>query len=193
MTDTTELEKEKHTKLLKRKMECWREVILPLYSILLWEQSWYPGLIVGFTTTLFFLIWFLEPTLLTLISMALLILALVDYLVPTLTSAFCNPNNWTGQKEKKLNKICQNLAIAILQLQSLWRSLVQTRNDRPNIYYGVTTFCLILFAWIGNVINNLLLFYLAVNGILLAPGLKYEGRAQNAMKFAYNYLAHRFS
>ena len=40
-------------KQLKRRMECWREVILPLNSILLWERSWYPGLILGITTIIF--------------------------------------------------------------------------------------------------------------------------------------------
>lgn len=178
-------------KQLKRKMECWREVILPLNSILLWERSWYPGLIVGLTTTIFFMIWMMEPALLTLISMCLLVLALVDYLVPTVASVFCTANNWTGQKEKKLNEICQNLSSTILQLQSTWRSIVQTRNDRPNIYYGVTTISLVLFAWIGNTINNLFLFYIAVNAILLAPGLRHKGRAQSAIKFAYDYFTHR--
>ena len=43
-------------KQLKRRMECWREVILPLNSILLWERSWYPGLILGITTTIFLLV-----------------------------------------------------------------------------------------------------------------------------------------
>lgn len=178
-------------KQLKRKMECWREVILPLNSILLWERSWYPGLIVGLTTTIFFVVWMMEPSLLTLISMCLLVLALVDYLVPTLASVFCTPNNWTGQKEKKLNEICQNLSSAILQLQTVWRSIVQMRNDRPNIYYGVTTISLVLFAWIGDTIDNLFLFYVAVNAILLAPGLRHKGRAQSALKFAYDYFTRR--
>lgn len=178
-------------KQLKRRMECWREIILPLNSILLWERSWYPGLILGFTNFLFLLIWFMEPALLTVISVCLLVVALVDYFVPILSSAFFSTNSWTGQKERKLEEICQNLSVAILQLQGLGKTMLNARNNRPNIYYGSTTLCLVLLAWLGSTINNLFLIYLAVNAILLAPGLRHKGRAQQAIKFIYNYLMHR--
>ncbi|XP_076176501.1 ADP-ribosylation factor-like 6 interacting protein 1 [Ptiloglossa arizonensis] len=190
MTDSAGTEREKHMKQLKRRMECWREVILPLNSILLWERSWNPGLIVGITSTIFFLIWVLEPALLTIISISLLVLALIDYLVPPLTSFLCTVNSWTGQKEKKLNEICQNLSVTILQLQSLWRSMLQTRNDRPHVYYAGIITCLIICTWIGSTINNLLLFYIAVNTILLMPGLRHKGRAMSAITFVRDYLSH---
>ncbi|XP_070150445.1 ADP-ribosylation factor-like protein 6-interacting protein 1 isoform X4 [Polyergus mexicanus] len=162
MTDDGTIEKEKHMKQLKRKMECWREIILPLNSILLWERSWHPGLIVGLVTIIFCIIWILEPTLLTMISICLLIFALVDYLAPILTSILCNVQSWTGQKEKKLIE-----------------------------YYSATILCLILFAWIGNTVNNLFLLYIIVNAILLTPGFRHKGRARWAMRYAYNHLIYR--
>lgn len=67
------------------------------------------------------------------ISMCLLILALVDYLVPILTSILCNAQSWTGQKEKKLIEICQNLSTTMMQIQSTWASIAKIRHDRPNI------------------------------------------------------------
>lgn len=175
-------------------------------------------------------IWILEPALLTMISVFLLIFALVDYLVPILTSVLCNAQNWTGQKEKKLIEICQNLSVTILQVQGAWMSVSKIRHDRPNIvsefisktiqsikkefvfifvfifhkrssqftgylpifigylidyyfhisknknlhvtfflflfssqYYSATILLLILFAWIGNTVNNLLLLYIIGN------------------------------
>lgn len=165
-------------------------------------------------------IWILEPALLTMISVFLLIFALVDYLVPILTSVLCNAQNWTGQKEKKLIEICQNLSVTILQVQGAWTSVSKIRHDRPNIvseiisktmqsikkelffifvfvflpifigylidyyfhisknknlhvtfflfllssqYYSATILFLILFAWIGNTVNNLLLLYIIGN------------------------------
>lgn len=175
-------------KQLKRSMECWREVILPLNSILLWEKSWYPGLIFGVTSTIFFLIWMLEPALLRIISVSLLVLALVDYLVPPLTGFLCAFNPWTGQKEKKLNEICQNLSATILQLQSLWRIMLNTRNDRPNVYYATIISCLVVCIWIGNTINNLLLLYLAVTVILLMPGFRHKVRSVPFLTFLPDYL-----
>lgn len=131
------------------------------------------------------MIWMLEPALLTLISLSLLVLALVDYFVPTIISIFCTADSWTGQKEKKLNEICHNLSEAILRSQSLWTSVVTMRNSRPNLvsfyrrrylyklfvnsysviysllqYYGTIMIFLVFFAWLGNTINNLLLSYI---------------------------------
>lgn len=175
-------------KQLKRKMECWREVVLPLNSILLWEKPWYPALILGFTTTVFCMVWILEPALLTLISLTLLVLTLVDYFVPTIISIWCTADSWTGQKEKKLNEICYNLSEAVLQLQNVWTSVINIRNGRPNFFYGMIILSLTLFAWIGNTINNLLLSYIAVNAILLTPGFRYKGRALSAVQYIHNYI-----
>ncbi|XP_020282753.1 ADP-ribosylation factor-like protein 6-interacting protein 1 [Pseudomyrmex gracilis] len=191
MTDDGTIDKEKHMKQLKRKMESWREIILPLYSILLWERSWYPGLIFGFVTMVFCTIWILEPPLLTMISMCLLIFALVDYLVPTLTSFLCNAQSWTGQKEKKLIEICQSLSDAILEIQRVWASLSRIRHNRPNLYYSAVIFCLILFAWIGNSINNLLLFYILVNSFLLTPGFRHTGFARWLVQYVYDHVTRR--
>ncbi|XP_014483157.1 PREDICTED: ADP-ribosylation factor-like protein 6-interacting protein 1 [Dinoponera quadriceps] len=191
MTDNGTAEQEKHMKQLKRRMECWREVILPLYSVLLWERRWYPGLILGSVTTIFCIIWILEPSLLAIISISLLILALVDYLVPILTSLFCNAQSWTGQKEKKLIEICQSLSATMAQIESIWTSAARIRLDRPNIYYCTTIVCLFLLAWVTNTVNNLLLLYILVNVILLTPGLRHKGRARWAVKYAYNRLIRR--
>ncbi|XP_017787755.1 PREDICTED: ADP-ribosylation factor-like protein 6-interacting protein 1 [Habropoda laboriosa] len=190
MSDSTSIEREKYTKQLKRRMECWREVILPLNSILLWDRSWYPGLIFAITTTIFFLIWMLEAAVLTIISISLLVLALVDYIVPPLTSFLCPVDSWTGQKEKKLNEICQNLSTVILQLQHLWKSMLKTRNDRPNVYYAGIITCLIVCIWIGSTINNLLLLYIAVNALLLMPGLRHKGRAISSISFVLVHLSY---
>ncbi|OAD58703.1 ADP-ribosylation factor-like protein 6-interacting protein 1, partial [Eufriesea mexicana] len=181
---------EKHMKQLKRRMECWREVILPLNSILLWERYWYPGLIVGITNIIFFFIWMLEPAILTIISVSLLILALIDYLVPPVLSLLSPANKWTGQKERKLNEICQNLSVIILQLQNLWKLMLKTRNDRPHVYYAGIITCLIVCIWIGSTVNNLLLFYIAVNTLLLLPGFRHNGRALSFISYVRVALSH---
>ncbi|XP_018406895.1 PREDICTED: ADP-ribosylation factor-like protein 6-interacting protein 1 [Cyphomyrmex costatus] len=193
MTDDGAAEREKHMKQLKRRLECLRELILPLNSILLWERSWHPGLIVGFITMVFCSVWILQPSLLTAISLCLITFALGDYFVPTFTSILCDAQSWTGQKEKKLTEICQNLSTTILQLQSARTSLSKFRHDRPNIYYSVTILFLILFAWIGSTIDNLLLLYITVMAVVLMPGLRHKGRARWAVKYVYNNLIRRHS
>ncbi|XP_015111549.1 ADP-ribosylation factor-like protein 6-interacting protein 1 [Diachasma alloeum] len=184
-------EKEKCMKQLKRRMEPWREAVLPINSVILWEKSWYPGLILGVTTTLFLFIWVLEPAFVTIISISLLLAALIDYLVPVLSSTFISSTAWTGQKEKKLEEICLNLSEMIIQTQNAWKYLLNARNNRPTIYYGSITLGLSLLAWLGNIVNNLLLMYLIVSISLLLPGLKHKGRVQSALTYIYKYLMHQ--
>ncbi|XP_046736603.1 ADP-ribosylation factor-like protein 6-interacting protein 1 [Diprion similis] len=188
MPDTPAVEKDKQMKQLKRCMECWREVILPLNSILLWEQSWHPGLILGLTTSIFLLMWFMEPAILTVISVGLLLMALGDYLGPILISTFCSTNSWTGQKERKLDEICQRLSNAITQLQSIWKTALWARTNHANMYYGVITAVLLGLALIGNTVNNLFLMYVIVNSLLLLPGLRHNGRMQQPIKLLCSYL-----
>ncbi|XP_033207032.1 ADP-ribosylation factor-like protein 6-interacting protein 1 [Belonocnema kinseyi] len=191
MTEISCAEKEKYAKQLKRRMECWREIILPLHSVLFWERPWYPGLIVGLVTLFFSLIWILEPAMLTMLAISLLIAALIDYLVPVVSSTFFSANSWTGKKERKLDDICQRLSVTIFRLQNAWNILWNTRNNRPNFYYGSLSIFLLLLAWIGNAVNNLLLIYVIAIFLLLTPGLRYKHRGQSAIKSIYNQVLHR--
>ena len=44
------------TEHIKEMMKEWREIVLPLHSILIWRQNFYPSLIVGLVTALFLLV-----------------------------------------------------------------------------------------------------------------------------------------
>jgi hypothetical protein len=168
-------EQDKRVKQLKRELEGWREVILPLNSVLLWEKSWYPGLLVGITTTFFLLFWYLGPSVLTTVSVIGLIATLVDYLVPTLTASVCHPENWTGIKERKLEEICRELANAQTQAAYKWAVFYDMRHSRPKMYYLTVVSSLLFLAWLGNMVNNLLLTYLTVTTAVLLPGMKHHG------------------
>nr|CAD7392733.1 unnamed protein product [Timema cristinae] len=151
---------DKRVKELKRELEGWREVILPLNSVILWENNLYPGLLAGVTTALFLLFWLLDPSLLTTVSVIGLVAALVDYLVPTLTASLSHPESWTGAKERKLEDICRALAIAEHQGFSYCKTFYDMRNTRPKMYYLSVIVSLVFLAWLGNTVNNLLLTYL---------------------------------
>lgn len=75
----------------------------------------------------------MEPAVLTVISISLLLLALGDYLGPILISTFYSANSWTGQKERKLDEICQSLSNALVQLQNLWRAALWARTNHTSM------------------------------------------------------------
>lgn len=169
------VEQEKRVKQLKRELEGWREVIIPVNSILLWEKNWYPGMLVGLTSSVFLFLWYLDPSVLTTVSVLGLITTLVDYLVPTLTASICHPDSWTGLKERKLEEICRNLITTQTQFAFYWTLFYDMRQSRPRVYYAAVVSSLLCLAWLGNIINNLLLTYVLITSAILLPGLKHHG------------------
>lgn len=183
------VEKEKTVKKLKRELEGWREVILQINSVLLWDKNWYPGLLAGITSSLFLLFWMLDPSLLTTASCICLFITVLDYIVPAISSSICNPANWTAAKEKQLEDICK----AIVNNQTLavqyWSAIKDLKVSRPKLYYPVVILILAFLAWIGNEINNLVLTYLIVTASLMLPGLKHHGILQRYFQIVLRALA----
>uniref|UniRef100_A0A1B6LS75 RETREG1-3/ARL6IP-like N-terminal reticulon-homology domain-containing protein n=1 Tax=Graphocephala atropunctata TaxID=36148 RepID=A0A1B6LS75_9HEMI len=162
-------------KKLKRELEGWREIILQLHSVLLWEKQWYPALVAGISSAIFTLLWLLEPSLLTTVSGAGLLVTLLDYLVPTVCAGLYRADNWTGAKERQFEDICRTLAqsysTASLQLRAFWDLKVSS----PKLYYSVAVTTLTILAYIGNKVNNLALSYILVTFLFLMPGLNHHG------------------
>lgn len=85
-------------------------------------------------------IWILEPFLLTIISICFLALSLTDYLVPIAISVLCNPQNWTGQKEKKLIEISQNVSATLAQIKGMWNSFLKLQLNHPHMVHVLFIF-----------------------------------------------------
>jgi len=62
-----------------------------------------------------------------------------------------------------------------------WRQMKETK---PKQYSFVLLTSLLMLAYIGNTINNLLLLYLVTMSIVLLPGLKHHGILQQIIKQA---------
>lgn len=109
---------------LKLAVSNWREIILPVSSILLWEKPWHPCALIGGifrliftrkwcfnfsylgTTMLFMSIWLLDPSLLTAVSIIGLTITISDYVVPLLTASMIKGDTWSEKKEKQLDDVC---------------------------------------------------------------------------------------
>jgi len=153
----------------------WREFVVILYSVLIWELSYYPLILGGIVSTLFLIIWYLETSVLTTLSVIGIVSAIVDYSVPILNNNFFDPSKWNSTKESKLEKICT-------ELSKSWETIVISYNEwqrvkvsNPKIYYATLLSALLAMSWIGNLINNLFLTYLFVLSIVMFPGLKHQG------------------
>lgn len=100
---------EQQVKKLKRLLDGWRMALLPLKSVILWEQQWHPCAIVGSISSLYFLIWLMDLNTLTTFAVVGLILNFIDFIVPIICNSLYGPTAWTGQKEKMFEDICRSI------------------------------------------------------------------------------------
>ncbi|XKL60799.1 hypothetical protein PGB90_007856 [Kerria lacca] len=177
------------SKKVKHSLENWREIILFTYDFLIWKSiPVYPGAILGLSTFIFICIVLLDPTLLSFISSICLIIVILDYVVPILMTRLFHPDSWTGQKEKKFEEICLQIANSSVSIKNDIYYFYSLKDTRPKIYYPVVIFGLLFLSWLGNTINNIFLTYLCVTYILMLPGLKHNGYLQKASNLIRQYL-----
>lgn len=164
---------------MKRSLESWREAVLFIDDLLLWKRSWHAGALLSASTILFTLIWLFEPSVLTTFSLLALFVCLVDYCGPSLCqivfSRLKSGDEWTAQNERRLDELCRTLVLQYTHTATSLASFWLMRVVRPRIFYIVTGSVLVALAWIGSVINNLLLTYILFTGIILMPGLRARG------------------
>ncbi|KAK3089184.1 hypothetical protein FSP39_001570, partial [Pinctada imbricata] len=158
---------------LKRDLEGWREVLLPLNGLINWEKPYYPAIIVGLNTFLFALIWYFEPSVLTTFSLLGLAVSLIDFLVPII-----GPNisaQWTVTQERHYEDICVRLLNAKIHFTNAKDTVVYLKTEKPKMYFLIVMGTLIALAWIGSRMDNLCMTYFLVNLILLVPGIRRHG------------------
>ncbi|XP_045213482.1 ADP-ribosylation factor-like protein 6-interacting protein 1 [Mercenaria mercenaria] len=157
---------------IKHDLEGWREVLLPLNNLLNWDKPVYPGIIIGFTTFLFLMIWYFEPSVLTTFSLLGLSLSLIDFLVPLVGPSVLGRSKWTGVQEKQYEQICIRILNFRYHISDVVDTMVTLKNERPKVYFMLVMGFLALFAWVGSKIDNLLLTFLMLNLTLLMPGMR---------------------
>lgn len=101
---------------MKHDLEGCRELILHLNSVLKWEKKFYPGLIFGFSTILFLVLWYLDLSTMTMAALMLLIASVVDIGFPVLSKFIFKPENWTGEHEKQFEAVCGEVCVAKLAI-----------------------------------------------------------------------------
>lgn len=116
-------------------------MLLLFNSFLEWERPFDPVLIFGGTTVTFLFFWYMDLSVLTTLAFLGMFAAMGDYFVPILSAQFIRPDYWTANKERKLEKICKELAVKKLSLTSHAKCFVNMRNEQPmmvTLFLGLT-------------------------------------------------------
>ncbi|KAK3750728.1 hypothetical protein RRG08_022209 [Elysia crispata] len=173
---------------MKRDLEGWREVLLPLTSLLRWDKPFYPAFIAGITTFLFLLIWFTGMSAVTTISLFFLLVGVVDFIVPHLGPKVTGITQWTGAEETEFSAICEHILNIQKDIVDTWLGLSAMRQQNPKLFFFVIMGFLTTTAWIGNLFDNLFLTYLLVTFILLLPGIRHNNMANKYIQPLVNVL-----
>ncbi|XP_048757650.1 ADP-ribosylation factor-like protein 6-interacting protein 1 isoform X2 [Ostrea edulis] len=172
---------------MKRDLEGWREVLLPLNGLLHWEKPYYPAIIVGVNSFIFALIWYFEPSVLTTFALLGLAISLIDFLVPII-----GPNivtaKWTRKQEEQYSEICCRLLNAKTHFHNAKVTMSSLKAEKPKIYFLMVMGTLIALAWLGSWMDNLCMTYFLVNLTLLIPGIRQHAVLQKYLARFLNVL-----
>ncbi|XP_075992860.1 ADP-ribosylation factor-like 6 interacting protein 1 isoform X2 [Anticarsia gemmatalis] len=166
---------EQQVKKLKRFLEGWRMAVLPLKSVILWEQQWHPCAIIGSVSMLFLIIWLLDLNSLATIAVIGLILNFIDFIVPVVCNSLYGPTSWTGQHEKMFEEICKSIVASYNKGLHNIRVFYCLRENSPCMYYIISISMLCTLAWVASSVNNIFLVYILSTVMLLWPGLRHRG------------------
>ncbi|KAK7004339.1 ADP-ribosylation factor-like protein 6-interacting protein 1 [Biomphalaria glabrata] len=171
---------------IKQDLHGWREVLLPLESLLLWEQPYYPAILVGTTTFLFSIVWYTEISALTAFSLVGIILGIIDFVVPFVGPTVTGYKTWTEREEIRFSSICEKIAAFQQDVIDTYHGLSAMRQHNAKMFFFIVMGILTSTAWIGNLIDNLFLTYLMVNFFLLTPGLRHHKITQKYLQPIFN-------
>jgi len=175
-------EYEKELKKLQDDLISRRALMLFLDKILQWEPIHVPAIAVGIVTIVFALIWYLEPSVLTLFSLLGLDITIVDFVAPLLGNYFYKmdgqSSQWTELEQIHFERSCTRLLNFKKHIVDGFNALSKLKHDKPNLYLLAVVGVLAVFAWIGCLMDNLLLMYLIVLVLVLIPGLRKHGILQ---------------
>ncbi|KAJ8722519.1 hypothetical protein PYW07_003699 [Mythimna separata] len=166
---------EQQVKKLKRFLEGWRMALLPLKSIILWEQQWHPCAIIGSVSFLYTLIWLLDLNSLATFAVIGLFLNFVDFIVPVICNSLYGPSAWTGQHEKTFEEVCKSIVATYNKSLHSIHQFYSLRETSPYMYYILSISLLLTLAWVASSINNIFLMYILSTVMLLTPGVRHRG------------------
>jgi len=162
-------------KSLKNNLTAWREFIVIASKLMKWEQPYYPFVVFAAVSMKFLIIWYLDPSFVTGVSMFMLIMFILDYAIPFITPMIFSPANWTSSKEKEFKSACKGLTAAKMSIDEVVDWLQTLKHSNPWLYVAILSVSLSTMAWLGNQMHNLMLLYFTCLIVTALPGLYGHG------------------
>ncbi|XP_022211770.1 ADP-ribosylation factor-like protein 6-interacting protein 1 [Drosophila obscura] len=148
-----------NVEILKRDLEPWKGAIVSAYRVLTWEKNYYCVLVFGGISVIYFMLWYLALSVITMISLLAWLIIIIDYLLPTISRLLLSSVIWDEDHEAKYESVCGQ----IYSIKTIWNAMDKYLfMERKSAMLVIMMSSLLLgFAWMGAVVDNLLLMYLA--------------------------------
>ena len=167
----------------------WKPVLVYLHSVCVWSQPHHAPLLVACVSSLFLLVWLLDSSLLTSLSVIGIIVTLADYIVPLVSSSLFDASRFGEAEDAIYDSVCSELALTCFTAKSLWRQWTDLKDSKPLLFSFLLLTSLLMLAYIGSSVNNLLLLYFIVLFVVLLPGLRAHGILQQLLSRAVHTVS----
>jgi len=163
------------SKSLKSNFKSWREIIVVASKFLKWEKPYYPVVVFGAITFVFLMIWYLDPPVITGVSMFMIIICIFDYLIPRVSPLLFPETHWNSEKEKEFSSACSGINSARSFIHKSFNDFFKLKETNPWLYVAVALVSLSTLSWLGNQMHNMMLLYFATMIAASLPGLSHHG------------------
>jgi len=151
-------------------LDDWKEILVQVKRVVDWEEPFHPAVLFGAVSLLFLVLWYMEPTFLSFVSLLFLVLTVADFLLPYAVPRLFHAEAWNEDLQNRYNVICASIVGFKYESRALFFRLQQAKADRPGLYLALTSIALLLLAWIGSCLGDFTLLYLLAVGVALYPG-----------------------
>lgn len=173
---------ENEVQVLKRRLEGWKLILLPLNNLLEWEHRHDPAVIIGVDTFIFGLLMYYNPSVLTTVAVLGLVVLFLETVVPALTTYFFKSTEWDPVSESKYTRICERISNLQIHIWNARVKLDQLRREKQPLYFLIVSFFLVFCVYVGQSVDNFLLTYVAVLIVTLTPGARRRRLVPNMIR-----------
>ncbi|XP_011678974.1 ADP-ribosylation factor-like protein 6-interacting protein 1 isoform X3 [Strongylocentrotus purpuratus] len=153
----------------------WKHIIVRADAWLQWDEDSYPYIMCAAITVFYILIWLIQPSILTTVSLIIMTVCLLDFMVPSVFKEYFKKQAWSEFKQRRYEKCCSKLLNTQKMFMSTGRWILNLREKKPKYYFLGASVTLLTIAFVGNSIHGLFLAYLSTIFLALFPGLLYYG------------------
>ncbi|XP_075145428.1 ADP-ribosylation factor-like 6 interacting protein 1 [Haematobia irritans] len=164
---------------MKHDLEPWRNLIVHVDALLIWEKNFYPAIIFAGISIFFLALWALDLSIITLMALGGLFGVLFDFLYPTIARVLFNADQWNGGQEARFESVVNQLCDIKFLLLGWYEYLFVNREKKSTVFVIIMSVALLGLAWIGAIVNNLFLMYFITMALALYPGVQEKGVLNN--------------